>query len=233
MKHIKWIIVSLILIFFSSQAAMAATPVGQETNSGTLVEWADIGLTDSSMSWGPGSEIPVYDPMTADYEKVMFLSNIEPMQITWKIYSPMMHKIGEDTHTPSFKQKGSWESGGKIYQWAFADQWAFTVPAFAMKGNWLLSPSYKMADGNIQQGAYQYYSVPVTVEDNVASFFFAPCYFAGFRMPVPLFWMLGLIWGPAAFILFCAILTRSATGVVIVVKGARDAVRGARAEWKA
>lgn len=231
MKHTKWIIVSLILIFFSSHA-MAATPLGQETDSGISVEWADIDLTDSSMSWGPGSEIPLYDPVDADHVKLVFLSNIEPMSITWKIYNPMMHKIGEDTHTPSFKQKGNWESGGKTYQWAFADQWAFTVPAFAMKGNWLLSPSYKMADGNIQQGAYQYYSVPVTVDDTVASFFSAPLYFMGFRMPVPLFWMLGIIWIPALFILICAIFTRSATGFVRVLKGARDEARSARAEWK-
>ena len=231
MKHTKWIIVSLILIFFSSHV-MAATPVGQETDSGISVEWTDIGLTDSSMSWGPGSEIPVYDPIDPDLGKVIFLSNIEPMQITWKIYNPMMHKIGEDTHTPSFKRQGSWESGGKTYQWAFADQWAFTVPAFAMKGNWLLSPSYKMADGNIQQGAYQYYSVPITVDDIGASIFSAPWYVFGYSLP-PIFWTLGLLWGPGAFILGCAIVTRSATGVVVVVKGARDAIRGARAEWKA
>ena len=230
MKHAKWIIVALTLFFFSSQA-IASTPIGGETDSGILAEWTDIGLTDTSMKWGPGSEIPVYDPVDENYNKVIFVSNIEPMQVTWKIYDPSMHKIGEDTHTPSFKRQGSWEVGGQIYQWAFADQWAFTVPAFASKGNWLLSPSYKMADGTIQQGAYQYYAVPVTVDDTFASIFTAPWYVMGAKLP-PIFWTLAILWIPGAFIVGCALVTKSATGVVVVVKGARDAVRSARAEWK-
>jgi len=231
MKHAKWIIVALTLFFFSSQA-IASTPMGEETASGIQAEWTDIGLTDTSMSWGPGSEIPVYDPVDESHNKVIFVSNIEPMQVTWKIYDPSMHKIGEDTHTPSFKRQGSWEVGGHIYQWAFADQWAFTVPAFATKGNWLLSPSYKMADGTIQQGAYQYYAVPITVDDLAASLFSAPFYLMGFRMPAPLFWMLGLIWIPALFIVICAVFTKSATGFVRVIKAAKNEAKSARAEWK-
>lgn len=197
--RMKYPIIILSIFFLSTQVA-AFVPTGEvlSPDGQVLAELSDFGLTGSEIAFAPGSSIMVYDPLS-EGERVVWLSNVEPTSVTWKIYDPTLHKVGEDTHKPSFKVQGSFEAGGVIYEWAYADQWEFTVPAFAGKGNWLLSPSYRMADGTTRSGAYTYYAVPVTKDDWIASIFTAPWYLLGFRMPA-LFIFPGIIgWFPAAF----------------------------------
>ena len=47
-----------------------------------------------------------------------------------------------------------------------------------------------------------------------------------------LWWWLTPIWGFAIFYVICLIITRSAVGFVKVIKGAVEAVREARREWR-
>lgn len=231
----KGMILVLSLFLFSSFAIPVlgyGTPTGEESEGVIAVEWDDIGLT-GSMAFGPGSEILVYDPIDSEGTHLVFVSNREPIEAVWKVYTPSLQKVYENSHVPSFKQSGSFEVGGQIYRWAFADEWAWTVPAFAEMGDWLLSPSYKMSDGGTQSGAYTYYAVPITQGgDAWTNLFGAPWYLAGFEMP-PLFWFpLCLLWIPALFIIISAIYVRSISGFVLVLRGIRDSTREARGKWK-
>lgn len=195
----KYLILIISLILFStSVAASFVTPQG-ETNDGELAELTEFDLTGSEIAFGPGSSIPIYDPVDSSGTRMIFVSDVEPLSATWKIFNPTLQKLGEHTHTPSFKKQGSFEVGGHVYIWAFADMWTFEVPAFATKGDWLLSPSYRMADGSTQSGAYTYYAVPVAKDDIFASIFSAPWYFLGIKMPA-YFWVPGVIlWFPLVF----------------------------------
>lgn len=221
----KYLILIFSLVLFSTQvAASFVTPLGEATNNGELVELADIGLTGSEIAFGPGSSIPIYDPVDESGNRRIWVSDVEPLSVTWKIFNPVLQKQGEDTHTPSFKRQGSFEVNGHFYSWAFSDLWTFEVPAFASKGNWLLSPSYRLADGTIQPGAYTYYAVPITKDDAWASIFSAPWYFLGFKMPA-YFWFPGIIlWFPLIFFAFSLVFPRVTELFVTSAKNIREGI---------
>lgn len=221
--HAKWLILIAFLFLFSTQVA-AFIPVGDATTDGQLAELTELGLTGSEIAFAPGSSIYIYDPIDSSGNRLVWVSNVEPTSATWKIFNPNLQKLGEHTHTPSFKKQGNYEVNGQTFKWAFADQWEFTVPAFASKGNWLLSPSYRMADGTTHSGAYTYYAVPVTKDDAFASIFSAPWYLLGIKMPA-YFWFPGIIiWFPLFFYGFSLVFPRGMEYMVISAKNIREGI---------
>lgn len=229
--YARWLILILSLFLFSTQAIAFTVPQGA-TNAGTSAELTDIGLTGSEVAFGPGSTILIYDPVDSVGNRFAFVSNVEPTSVTWKIFDPNLHKIGEHTHTPSFKKQGSFNVGGQTYKWAFGDQFEFTVPAFATKGVWLLSPSFHMADGTTQSGSWTYHGVAVTRDDAFASIFSAPWYLMGIKCPA-LFWFPGFFfWFPLTFLGFSFIFPGAAGHLVDSIKRIREGGKGARKRWK-
>jgi len=238
MRKTILVVVGILLLFFLiSVSALATMPIPFEETieEGTTIAEADDLIFLTSSGYGAGSETPWYDPLIKDdngnFVQGVWLSNTEPKSISWKFYDPEWHLIYTDTHAPSIKQSGSFNVNGKTYNWAFADYTTFTIPAFPQKGDWWGSPTYKMMDGSAQAGAYTYYIPIENTGSFISSFFFAPVYFLGLKLPA-YFWLLGIFWIPAVFLLILIVWARGIEGAVKVINAAREASRKARAQWK-
>jgi len=212
----KKAILILLLALFLLPTSLA-TPIFSSNTFGLDIH--------SNMQFGPGSEIPFYDPIVNGEEGV-WISEIEPLRATWTFYDSHMHKVYEETHPVRFKRENV-----QGHPWVFADETTFTIPAFASKGIWYAKCRYEMADGTTwtSQG---YYGIEVTSSGTIfENLFIAPWYAFNIKFP-PIFWFpLILVWAPAIFVLACAIFTHSITGVVDVVKGAVEAGRRAKRKW--
>lgn len=192
------------------------------------VEISDIWIQEGA-GFGPGSECPLYTPFESGY---VWVSDVEPVKAVWTIYTPFYQPVYSISHRPSYKVE---QADGT---WHFADRSAFTIPAFASKGNWLAKCVFEMADGSkLTRGSAEnpniiYMAYPVTRDDPLASIFTAPWFFFGFGMP-PYFFVPGfLLWVPLIYIAFCAIFSRSIGGFVDMTKQALSAGREARRKLK-
>jgi len=222
-KKTKWLLLAISLTLFSlfSGTALGAEVIG--------VESSEVMLTDSMMQWGPGSQLPLRSPNEPEY---VWVSSVEPVKAVWTIYNPGMREITKLEHPVSLKQRiPSGEHAGK---WGFADETAFTIPAFAEKGTWYAKYETHMADGSVQSGVsaenpnYKYISFSVTSSgDVITNLFGAPWYLFGMAMP-PVFWFpLILLWGPAIFIGLCYI----SPWVSETFKKSIDRIQEARKKW--
>ena len=213
------------LIGFSAIATAIST---------TAVEMTDVGLTDSQIRYGPGSEVPLRTPIERNY---VWITSVEPVRVKWTYYDPLMHRVYTEEHPPTLKNKIT--SGEYAGHWAVADMTAFTIPAFATRGNWYAKPEIILANGQIIEGVSAenpqavYISFPVTESGTIwDNLFNAPWYAFGIKFPAIFWFPLSLFWIPAIFIIVCAIFTRSITGFVDVIKGAIRAAKEARRRWQ-
>ena len=216
----KVLLLSLALFLFLSSLASAVRVDSVKLNEISIQE---------GLEYGPGSKAPLFSPIETEYA---WVSNVEPQTVTWTIYNPYVQEITKIKHTPSIKKQ---QTDGS---WIFGDRTAFTIPAFASKGNWLASCEFEFVDGTTFQGLsadnpnVYYLAIPVTREDWIASIFTAPWYFLGFSLPA-YFWFPGfIIWVPILYIIICAMLSRSIGGFVDVTRSAVSAARKARGKKK-
>lgn len=176
------------------------------------------------MNLGPGSEAPLYSPFESGY---VWVSTVEPVKASWSIYDPYFHLMFKVEHVPTIKRL---QTDGS---WHFGDRSAFTIPAFATKGDWLAKCEYTFADGTKQTlGSAEntdivYLAYPVTRDDWFASFFTAPFVWFGWVGPSIFIFPLIFLWVPLIWIIICAIYTKSIGGFVKMTKGAFEAGRKA------
>jgi len=210
MRTKKWLLVAISLTFFFllAQTAIATTSIGVEKGYDTqTIEGNQVIFTDSQTSFGPGSQVPMRTPVEGEY---YWVSSVEPVKARWTFYSPGFKQVYQMEKQLSLKQRIS--SGEHAGKWAYADETAFTIPAFAEKGTWIAKPEVVMADGSVHSGAsaeepnIKYVGFPVTSSGGwVENLFGAPWYALNIQMP-PVFWFpLILLWGPALFIGICYI----------------------------
>jgi len=203
----------------------------------------DIGIYDAPQ-YAPGSEKDFYAPIIITTEgawvKNYWLTMDEPVKVHWDIYDPYMHKVWSTDKTPDYKRQGSFQSGGKTFNWICSDSIVFTVPAFPRTGQYAARCYFVDADGN------KFGYGPLTLEetgdalmegftvtkgtlwDNVVS---APIYILGYKT-IPLIWWLSPLWIFLIIFVILVIFSRSIGGAVLVLKGVRKSVREARAEWR-
>lgn len=196
MRKNKWLLLAIFLSFFFMFAQTASATQVTET-----VQVTEAELTTSS-TFGPGSSYPLFAPMSTGY---VYVTQKEPIKITWTIYDPGFVEVTKLEHTPTTK----YQNGN---EWQWADRTAFIVPAFAKKGTWLAGCEVTFVDGTKatvmfgDNGEYLYQGMQIgSSGDAVTNFFYAPWYLFGMQMP-PVFWFpLILLWGPALFIGICFI----------------------------
>lgn len=187
------------------------------------VEISDMEIQVES-GYGPGSECPLYTPFESGY---VWVSDVEPTKAVWTIYTPNYQPVYSISHRPSYKAQ---QSDGS---WYFADRSAFTIPAFAAKGNWLAKCVFHMADGSkLTRGSAVdtniiYMGYPVTRDDWFASIFTAPFVWFGLVGPSLVVFPGIFLWIPLGWIIFCIIWSRSIGGFVDMTKGAISAGRKA------
>lgn len=219
----KKITVGILLMLAIFSLSFSASAVDIES-----IDIGEIEIQDG-MEFGPGSEAPLYSPFEAGYA---WVCDVEPVKAVWHIYDPVFHLVTKIEHTPSMKSQ---QASG---EWHFADRSAFTIPAFASKGNWLAKCVFHMADGttltlgSAENPEVVYMAYPVTKDDLFASIFTAPWFLFGMGFP-PLFFVPGFIlWVPLLYIAFCAIFSRSIGGFVDMTKQALSEGRKARGQFK-
>jgi len=217
----------MIALFVASSIAIATIP--------TAVKMTKVGLTESQIKYGPGSEVPLRTPIERNY---VWIVSVEPIKVRWTYYDPLMHRVYTEEHPPTLKNKIT--SGEHAGKWAVADMTAFTIPAFATKGNWYAKPEIILANGQIMEGVSAenpeaiYITFPVTESGTIwDNLFNAPWYAFGIKFPAIFWFPLSLFWIPGVFVVICAIFTHSITGFVDVIKGAIRAGREARRRWVA
>lgn len=226
----------LLSLFMLTASAMFPVPLetGEEQPDGiSCVSVEDAGLM--GLGLGPGSEVHFFDPIIEENEEYLqgvWLSNTEPINVEWKFYDPTWHLVYTDSHEPSVKKQGSFTGDdGETYRWIYADYTTFTLPAFCVMGDWVATATWHLSDGSSHKGMYNYGQKVDTPGSFFTSFFSAPVYFLGLKLPAP-FWILGLIWVPALILVILIIWGRGIEGAVKIINSARAAGRRARAEWK-
>lgn len=222
-KILTGVLLILAILSFSQLAAASTTTTSSVKLSETAIS--------SQIELGPGSSYPLMSPIESNY---VWVFNIEPLKAVWTIYDPTMHQVTVIEHIPSVKYQ---HTDGN---WHFTDSSSFTLPAFAQKGTWLATCSYRMADGSLQSRPISaedtniiYLGIPCTIEGDIfGNIFLYPWYAFGAKMPA-YFWFPGVIlWFPLLWIAFCAIFSRSIGGFVDMTKQMLDSGRKQRGKLR-
>lgn len=202
------------------------------------IELATVTETgDDFMGYAPGSVFTCYCPLIIEgnqMEKGYWYTNNKPVKCVWEFYDPSWHRI-KITKKPAIIQEGNFNG----YKYAVADMVEFVIPAFAKTGTWYVRCYFVGEDGTIfgegpavDTEGNSYYILFKVIEGSwIDNIFKAPIYIMGVKTWA-LWWWLTPIWGFAIFYVICLIITRSAVGFVKVIKGAVEAVREARREWR-